>query len=182
MPLNIEPKVAALAGRRIDEPNSKLVQFPLTSVPKVAASLRELFNEQKFTHLVCSAACGADLIAIEIATLLGMAVDVVLPYSSSKFRESSVVDRPGNWGPVYDRLINEIESNKNLHIIGDDKDGNYDLATIEILNLAQSMAPQEKVFGIVVWEGRPRSTGDATLDFKQRAEGSNLTIYEVKTC
>lgn len=182
MALNAKLKVAALAGRRIDGPSSKFVQFPLTSVPKVTAALRELFEEREFTNLVCSAACGADLVAVESAKLLGMTIDIVLPYSPSKFRKSSVVDRPGNWGPIYDRVIKDSASQDRLHIIASDEEGTYDAATEAILKLAQSMAPPPRVFGVVVWEGRPRDKDDATLDFKLRAENSKMKTYEVATC
>lgn len=175
-------KVAALAGRRIDEPDSTRVQFPLTCVKKVTADLSKLFKTGGFTSLVCSAACGADLVAVESAKLLGMTVDIVLPYSHSKFRESSVVDRPGNWGPRYDRLITEAGANNRLHILKSDEEGNYDLATAGIFTIATSMAPLESINGVVVWEGQPRDEGDATLDFKRRAEKLGLTVHEVATC
>ena len=182
--MSLEPqiKVAALAGRRIDEPDSTRIQFPLTCVKKVSADLRKLFETGRFTSLVCSAACGADLVAVESAKLLGMTIDIVLPYSPSKFRESSVVDRPGEWGPSYDRLIDETAANKRLHILNSDEEGNYDLATKGILNVATSMAPLESIIGVVVWEGKPRDKGDATLDFKRRAEKLGLKVHEVATC
>ncbi len=182
--MSIEPqiKVAALAGRRIDEPDSTRVQFPLTCVKKVSADLRKLFERGSFTSLVCSAACGADLVAVESAKLLGMTVDIILPYSPSKFRESSVVDRPGDWGPIYDRLIDETAANNRLHILSSDEKGNYDIATAGILSTATSMASLENIFGFVVWEGQPRDEDDATLDFKRQAEKLGLTVHEVATC
>lgn len=175
-------KVAALAGRRIDEPDSTRVQFPLTCVKRVTADLRKLFETGRFTSLVCSAACGADLVAVESAKLLGMTVDIVLPYSPPKFRESSVVDRPGDWGPRYDRLIDETAENNRLHILNSDEEGTYDLATMGIFSIATSMAPLESIIGVVVWEGQPRDQDDATLDFKRRAEKLGLTVHEVATC
>lgn len=182
--MSFEPqiKVAALAGRRIDEPDSTRVQFPLTCVKKVTADLHKLFETGRFTSLVCSAACGADLVAVESAKLLGMTVDIVLPYSPSKFRESSVVDRPGDWGPRYDRLIDETAANNRLHILNSDEEGNYDLATTGILSIATAMAPLESIIGVIVWEGQPRDEGDATLDFKLRAQKLGLIVHEVATC
>ena len=175
-------KVAALAGRRIDGADSTRIQFPLSCVKKVTGDLRKFFEVGGFTSLVCSAACGADLVAVESAKLLGMTIDIVLPYSPSKFRGSSVVDRPGDWGPKYDRLIDESAANNRLHILSSDEDGNYDLATTGILSIATAMAPLENIIGVVVWEGQPRDEGDATLDFKRRAEKLGLIVHELATC
>lgn len=175
-------KVAALAGRRIDKLDSTRAQFPLTCAPKVAAGLHKIFETGSFTSLVCSAACGADLLAVESAKILGMTFDIILPYSPLKFRDTSVVDRPGDWGPKYDQLIEEAAACNRLHILGSDEKGNYDLATAGILDIATSMAPLENVFAVVVWEGHPRDEGDATLDFKLRAENLGLTVSEVATC
>ena len=47
--------------------------------------------------LVCSAACGADLIALQAAGRVSLRRRIVLPFEPSRFRDSSVVDRPGDW-------------------------------------------------------------------------------------
>jgi hypothetical protein len=47
--------------------------------------------------IVCAAACGADLIALDEAGKLGVRRRVVLPNPKARFRANSVVDRPGAW-------------------------------------------------------------------------------------
>src|SRR5690242_3473732 len=95
----------ALAGRRIDPPDGELPRFPLATVPLVLDRLRALFVERGADTLVCSAACGADLVALDVSGALGMRRRVVLPFDAAKFRETSVTDRPGDWGPLYDRIV-----------------------------------------------------------------------------
>src|SRR6476646_7796432 len=58
---------AALAGRRIDAADSEKSRFPLANVSLVRDRLRELFIKRGVDTLVCSAACGADLVALEVA-------------------------------------------------------------------------------------------------------------------
>jgi hypothetical protein len=95
----------ALAGRRIDPPDAETPRFPLANAPLVRDRLRAFFVERGADTLVCSAACGADLVALEAAESLGMRYRIVLPFDPAKFRDTSVTDRPGAWGPLYDRVV-----------------------------------------------------------------------------
>src|SRR5438270_11295822 len=104
-----EPRkaVIALAGRRIDAPDAKATRFPLDAVPLVHQRLRELFRQEQADALVCSAACGADLIALDEAGRLGIRRRIVLPFAPDRFRETSVIDRPGGWCPLFHPLMDE---------------------------------------------------------------------------
>ena len=102
--------VMALAGRRIDAPETDPPRFPLKNVPMVRERLAALLAAEHAEALVCSAACGADLIALEEAERLGLRRRIVLPFPAKRFRETSVTDRPGEWGPLFDRLIASAEA------------------------------------------------------------------------
>ena len=56
-------QVAALAGRRIDAADAAGARFPLANAEVVRARLQALLRAEQGRALVCSAACGADLIA-----------------------------------------------------------------------------------------------------------------------
>jgi len=99
----VDTAVVALAGRRIDLPEAPVPRFPLENVQEVGRRVCEALYEMHAVALVCSAACGADLVALEQAKHLGLRRRVVLPFAPERFRETSVVDRPGNWGSLYDR-------------------------------------------------------------------------------
>ena len=109
--------VIALAGRRIDAPETKSTRFPLSNVPMVRERLAALLAAEHAEALVCSAACGADLIALAEAERLGLRRRIVLPFSAKRFRETSVTDRPGEWGPLYDRLIAEAQAAGDLVVL-----------------------------------------------------------------
>jgi hypothetical protein len=97
--------IIALAGRRIDASGTTPPRFPLSNVEEVRSRLAGAFVRLHAVGLVCSGACGADLVALEAAEQLGMRRRVVLPFVPDRFRKSSVVDRPGDWGRVFDRQI-----------------------------------------------------------------------------
>src|SRR5918998_703810 len=114
-----------LAGRRVDEPGAERSRFPLTNVEAVAQRLRTVLADLEPEVLVSSAACGADLLALDAARTLGIRRRIVLPFDASRFRASSVIDRPGDWGSLFDLLYEEALSSNDVVILpreGDDAD------------------------------------------------------------
>src|SRR5688500_11638506 len=97
--------VIALAGRRIDAEGAEIRRFPLQNVDTVEQRLHVFLERNGSTTLVSSAACGADLLAQAAAGLLGIRRLVILPFERDRFRETSVTDRPGDWGQAYERLL-----------------------------------------------------------------------------
>src|SRR4051812_11745538 len=97
--------VIALAGRRIDAPGTSAPRFAREAVPSGGRRFASLFGKERAGILVCSAACGADLLALDEAERLGLRRRIVLPFAPDRFRETSVADRPGDWGRMFDRLV-----------------------------------------------------------------------------
>jgi hypothetical protein len=181
--------VIALAGRRIDAEGSDPPRFPLMNVPVVRARLAEVFSSESIAALVCSAACGADLIALEEAERVGRKRRIVLPFSPERFRATSVIDRPGEWGPVFDRVVAAAEAADDLvvldgGIVGDETAA-YAAANEAIIREAQALAraggtPRRSV-AIVVWEGAARAGSDATEDFRRLALAAGFDARAVLT-
>jgi hypothetical protein len=185
-----EPAVIALAGRRIDAPDTDPPRFPLENVPLVRQRLADMLAAERADALICSAACGADLIALEEAERLGLRRRIVLPFSPDQFRETSVTDRPGNWGPVFDRIIAAAKSAGDLVILGDlecDNDSAYAAANEAIVHEAQELiqaasngAPHRGVV-VVVWEGAAREGTDATGGLRDLARKAGFEERSVLT-
>lgn len=180
--------VLALAGRRIDAPDSE-PRFPPTSISNVRRKLERRFSA-KVTCLVCSAACGADLLALEAAERVGIPYHVILPFDIHEFRRTSVVDRPGrDWGSLFDRIINNAASQGRLWV--DDLDPNdedsFRKANLLILRKARSTAEElgggktSDARAIVVWEGRTRGPDDITDHFRNEAISLGLPIETIST-
>jgi predicted acylesterase/phospholipase RssA len=166
--------VVALAGRRIDATDAKEPRFPREAVPTVRRRLTDLFVKEGAVALVCSAACGADLIALEEAERLGIRQRIVLPFPPKRFRETSVTDRPGHWAPAFDRLVAAAKEAGDLVVLTGNgcDDEAYEAANEAIIReaeaLAQGGAPHRTV-ATVVWEGSARKGTDATAQFLERA-------------
>jgi hypothetical protein len=163
-------RVAALAGRRIDLPGSAPPRFPLARVPAVRSAMKNLFVRDRTELLISSAACGADLTALDVASELGIRCRVVLPFTPERFREESVVDRPGNWGPIYDRIVDRLATAGDLIVLREDRDheGAFRAANQTIIAEAEHAA-LEPSLAVIVWEGESRGADDSTAEFRELA-------------
>lgn len=167
--ISISPAVAVLAGRRIDPADVKEPRFPLAESENVARKLLRHFRKEQIKRLTCSAACGADILALEVAEKLAIPATLVIPFSSNIFRSVSVTDRPGEWGDRFDRLVSAARLRGDLVELGlDVNDKNAFTATNElIVQSANTLGVRRLAF--VVWEGQTRGQTDATADFLSRA-------------
>ena len=176
----------ALAGRRIDAPDAA-VRFPLARVDAVADALGDYFRRHAVTHLVSSAACGADLVALRVAATAGVARrTVVLPFDVATFRRTSVTDRPGAWGALYDRIVAEVAGEGGLVLLGLESaaPGAYDTATERILDVAGTAAGVDDAGAVracLVWEGATRGVGDHSLALADGARRRGWPVDEVLT-
>lgn len=177
--------IIALAGRRVDAPGAEIRRFPVENIELVRQRLRELFDETEPKALISSAACGADLIALEEAGALGIRRRVILPFNRWRFRETSVIDRPGDWGPVCDRVLDEVESNGDLVTLSSDSDCTqaYTDANNAILDEASALGleSQHDIRTVVVWDGARRGEDDLTQIFANEAKARGFPIVEIKT-
>jgi hypothetical protein len=177
--------IIGLAGRRIDARGAWPARFPVGNIPFVRARLRELLQGRKATLVVCSAACGADLLALDEAGRLGLRRRVVLPGSVQTFRAASVTDRPGDWGGLYDAIIADVTSRGELVLLPG-SNGGYDAyiaVNRRILEEAVSLGrtAAEEVSAVLVWNGQPREGHDVTEAFGNVAREQGLSVIEIST-
>ncbi len=176
--------IAALAGRRIDAPGARAERFPLENVPSVCERIRAVLSSGTRV-LVCSASCGADLIALDEAGKLGIRRRVVLPFAREPFREMSVADRPGDWGPVFDGLMDQAETTCDIVVLPcDPTDADaYAAANAAILDEAERISREisEQVRAVVVWDGKSRGDDDLTAAFRDEAKRRGYPVTEIST-
>ena len=98
------------------------------------------------------------------------------------FRSKSVVDRPGEWGKVYDKVLSRSQRLGSLTVL--DEPRGDDLA---YLNATQAIIRKAALsiglhLAVVVWEGSSRGVGDATEEFRRLASIANFEEVTILTC
>jgi hypothetical protein len=172
--------IIAQAGRRVDEVNSETARFPSTNVRIVRERIKASFVKEKPLALVSSAACGTDLLALDIAGELGIERFVLLPTAPEVFRASSVTDRPGDWGLLFDRVI------RGAHVevltLPEGQAG-YLETNVRLLDRTQALATKCRATAeaMVVWDQKSRGTDDMTGHFLAQARQRNLPVIEIST-
>lgn len=188
------------AGRRIDEVDAKEARFPLENVDEVAEAIRSRLADLSPDVLICSAACGADLIALDAAAGLGIRRRIVLPFAPPHFRHTSVTDRPGNstwdWGAIFDDLIRLAVESDDLIILPPRDDGDETAAYVavnrRIIDEARSLAEESddqkkgggeraQVRAVIIWEGSSRGEGDLTAELAALARKAGIPVEQVRT-
>jgi hypothetical protein len=176
--------VVALAGRLVDAPDTKPPRFPLGNVPLITDRVQALFAKLEPVALVCSAACGGDLIAIGVAEERGVDTEIILPFDIDRFENSSV-DRPGGWKPCFRRAIEQAKSKHRLEILSPatpTNDAAYLAVTDRILERALALAGSAAgVVAVLVWEGAPRSEADQTWRLLRAAECAGARTVSIST-
>jgi hypothetical protein len=176
--------IIALSGRRVDAPDAESPRFPLQNVVPVTREVRRMLQDQQATAVVSSAACGADLIVLAEAGSLGLRRRVVLPFDSKRFRETSVVDRPGNWGAIYDKVIDEVGAKGDLVVLDKTENDNPYAATNKVIlgeAIALASQTQASVGALLIWDGISRGKEDFTESFGTAARKLQLPVFEILT-
>src|SRR5581483_2365400 len=115
------------------------------------------FTQNDVHTLVSSAACGADLLALAVALELGVQTHIVLPFPRHQFRASSVADRGEHWGDAFDTILDRVEPQGDVIVLGyaPENEAAYFETNHVILELTVSRGAQlnQTVSAVVVWDG-----------------------------
>jgi len=188
--------IAALAGRRLDAEDATEPRFPAANARMVANRIRSCLRRLAVSTLVCSAASGADLLALDAAAELGLRRLVVLPGDAASFRASSVVDGLGDrlagrrqdgydWGAIFDRNLEMLARQRDLSILPGEASGHasYVAVNVAILEMAARLARAQgdEPRAILAWNLESRGPDDATAAFRDEAARRGFRIEEIAT-
>jgi hypothetical protein len=195
--------LVALAGRRIDSSDAQIIRFSLEMKETVYKRILRFFQENNVTALISSAACGADLLAQKAAHEINnqqtnpelkkgantnkIEQYIILPFERERFRKTSVTDRPGDWGEMFDKICDEVKRQEDLIVLNsfENEEKAYSTVTTEILNQAESLKktkyPDEKIVALVVREGIKESERDETEAFARKAAVRRIPVVEIST-
>jgi hypothetical protein len=173
-------RVIVSAGRRVDAPDAQTPRFPPANVDVVRQKIRRFFSEQKPIALVCSGACGTDLLALQVAAQRHMKRYMLLGAEPAEFRKSSVTDRPGNWGKLFDEQLKtaKVEVLK----VPDGQEG-YLQTNLKLLDRAEAVAKQfgTSAEALVIWNEQSRGPDDVTDHFLQQAKLRKMSVTQIST-
>jgi hypothetical protein len=180
--------VVALVGRRIDPEPTLTPRFPFDQVNRVRIEIADQLRRSHAISLVSSAACGADLVALQTAQEMRLRTRIILPFSAARFRESSVVDRPRPefWGDMFDRVAGVARADGNLVELDMEADDAYSAANAIIIDEARKLTDVKdhgplSLVALVVWEGTSRGVDDNTYKFIKLARHSGFRVEQVLT-
>ena len=176
--------IFALAGRRVDALNATMPRFPLANVPLVRGRIRKLLEEHPPYAVVSSAACGADLIALSEARALGVRRQIVLPFARDRFRSTSVTDRPGEWGRLFDEVLDDADATGRVLELQEVPDDNaYLVVNRTILDIVAAWMQERHQSGraVLVWDGVSSGDHDVTEEVGMEARRRGLGLIEVPT-
>jgi hypothetical protein len=151
-------------------------------VPFVKQAIANMLRNEGVGLMICSAACGADLLALAAAYEAGIRCRIILPFERTRFRQTSVIDRPGNWEVLFDRIVSLVDDKGDLVVIREEpsKKRAYQQAN-ELIVQEASAAPNARRLAVLVWEGRPRLKDDLTAEFLRLANSAGLLVRTIPT-
>ncbi len=164
LPTSATPRIVLVSGHMVDHPDRPVPRFPHEEVPRVTAEIRSALEDWHVgpgTTVITGGARGADIIALEQAHQLGAEAIIYLALPSDEFEQRSVALPGRDWSDRYRALFDWAEVE---HLDGgsDDVFARTNTAMIE---LARSLASDEEIRALVVWNGMEGDGPGGTLDF-----------------
>ncbi len=186
------PPVLVLTGNMIDREGRPVPRFPAGLESAVRQAMRDSLQAARPLAAYGSAACGADILGMEIVHELGGEIHVVLPFPPNEFRTASVDVAPGDWGARFDRLL-EVASTVT---IASDHRASGSVATFEYVNLLMTGLGQLRaelldttLLGLAVWDpeagGAPGGSASVVEAWERRGiavDKVSLSTLRTGTC
>lgn len=168
------------AGRRVDAKDAKTARFPLKNIPEVRRKIQQFLQNEKPVAIVCSAACGTDLLLLDLAAEMQIPRYILLPSEPEEFRKSSVTDRPGDWSDLYTRMLASSQVQV-LKLPAGQK--GYLATNLKLLDKADAVAAERKtsVQALVIWNKESRGPDDVTGHFLDEAKLRQLPVVQIST-
>jgi len=177
--------IIIVAGRRTDAKDASDKRFPLENTKSVKEEIKKQFKSSDAKTLISSGACGADLVAMEVAGESGIEQVMILPFDEVNFKKISVTDRPGDWQLIYDPLIEKLKKTKGLIVLdfSVDDPSAFEKTNTVIMDKAKELSVQrtEEVMALIVWDGIAKNENDTTLHFKDEALKRGFLVNEINT-
>jgi len=175
------PKVVVFAGHMIDQKGRAKKRFPPEIEEQVKGEIRRRIKEWGDVEGFSSAACGSDILFLEVLREMGKVVNVVLPYNANDFCKDSVVVAGERWKSSYHNILDDLKRKREekkpgeLYIASDKKDEgsvSYENANMLLLGFATLRAHEigAEIKTLTVWDGKPGDGPGGTSSIVSRWE------------
>jgi hypothetical protein len=156
------PPVVMYTGHMIDQPGRAVPRFPIELEAAVTAAVRQRLEILRPMAAYGSAACGSDILCLEVMRELGGETHIVLPFPPVEFHRVSVDFAPGRWGERFERVL----AAANSVTITSDHRARGSRATFEYANFIltgmarlRAQVLQTDLCGLAISDEKPPSGG-----------------------
>ena len=151
------PPVLVFTGHMIDAPERSEPRFPQHMAEEVRRRIREKIERLRPAAAYGSAACGSDILCLEVVRELGGELHIVLPFPADQFRSESVeFCGQGDWGERFQRLLDDASE---VMVISE-KPPPSGVSTFEYANLVmtglarlRSQVLDTNLQALAIWDG-----------------------------
>ncbi|HUJ39446.1 MAG TPA: RyR domain-containing protein [Candidatus Acidoferrales bacterium] len=174
------PHVVAFVGHLLDRPDRPAPRFPAHLEPAVRQALRERLGALHAGIGFSAAACGSDILFLEVLRELGGETHVVLPFCKEQFVEQSVSVVPGGgWEARFEAALKDAAET----VYASGKMLTAGAASFEyvgqlLIGLAGLRAAQleTELIPLAVWDGNPGDGAGGTADTIAHWRGLGHTV------
>ncbi len=151
------PPVLVFTGHMIDAPGRDEPRFPPHMAEEVRRRIRSEIERLRPAAAYGSAACGADILCLEVVREFGGELHIVLPFPAEQFRAESVeFCGQGDWGERFKRLLDDASE---VMVISERPPpsgaSTFEYANLVMTGLARlrSQVLDTNLHGLAVWDG-----------------------------
>ena len=178
------PPVLAFSGHMLDAPTRSNPRFPVDSVEPVRKQIEAILNKLDAGISYSSAACGSDVIFLESMQARGGETNVILPFDSEDFYDTSVNFAGKEWirrtDGILQRATRVIPANRG-HYGGDDLLFAYANTMIMGKAILRSQLLETETHLIAVWDGNRNGATGGTADFIETWESLGMPITAISS-
>ena len=178
------PPVLAFSGHMLDAPTRKNPRFPVDSVGPVKQQVEAVVAKLDAGISYSSAACGSDVIFLECMQARGGETNVILPFDSGDFYDTSVNFAGEEWirraDSVLERASRVSQANRGRYG-GDDLLFAYTNTMIMGKAILRSQLLETETHLITVWDGNRNGATGGTSDFIDLWESLGMPITAISS-
>jgi hypothetical protein len=176
------PPVLVFTGNMIDQAGRPAARFPAELEASVRDALRGRLQALAPVAVYASAACGADILCLEVARERGCETHVVLPFPPAEFRRESVDFAGGDWGRRFEQVLAAADS----VTVTSDHHASGSTATFEYANLVltgmgrlRAQVLDTSTQGLAVWDPAAKGAGGGSASLVSLWEQHGLPVQHV---